>query len=110
MRKSATWGPTKEIGKTASRKTWGPGLENIRRRSSWRAFPVGSMVARTIMTSAGDDEEESGGIIDKDLLREKIEEFVVVKETATDMVCIRVKLHHGIYNRGATLYSSNESM
>lgn len=34
-------------------------------------------------------DEESGGITDKGLLIEKVVGFVVVKETATDMVCMR---------------------
>jgi len=34
-------------------------------------------------------DEESGWITDKGLLIEKVVGFVVVKETATDMVCMR---------------------
>ncbi|RDX57955.1 hypothetical protein CR513_62768, partial [Mucuna pruriens] len=84
----------------ASRKTWGPGLEKRRRRWSAWALPVGSMVARTVMASGGSerggwsegvyDAEESGGITEKTLLMEKIDGFVVVRDTATDMVCIRL--------------------
>jgi len=104
MRLSAMWGPTREMVKTASRKTWGPGLEKRRRRWSTVALPVGSMVARTVMASGGSerggwsevwetcrvyDAEESGGIVEKGLLMEKRDGFVVVRDTATDMVCIR---------------------
>jgi hypothetical protein len=34
-------------------------------------------------------DEESGGITDNGLLIEKVDGFVVVRETATDMVCMR---------------------
>lgn len=36
------------------------------------------------------DKEESGGIMEKGLSKEKTDEFVVVNDTATDMVCIRL--------------------
>lgn len=36
------------------------------------------------------DAVDSGGIVEKGLLMEKREEFVVVKDTATDMVCMRL--------------------
>lgn len=36
------------------------------------------------------DAVESGGIMEKGLLMEKMEGFVVVRDTATDMVCMRL--------------------
>ncbi|RZB85320.1 hypothetical protein D0Y65_025783 [Glycine soja] len=62
----ATWGPTRETFKTASRKTWGPGLENSWRRCSTVAFRVGSMVARSVMASGGSERGGKVGDIDHD--------------------------------------------
>lgn len=88
----------------ASLKTSGVGLENRRRRSSGWALPVGSMEERARTVSGGEErggrevgerwrvkeEVDRGGRMEKGVGKEREDGLVVERETATDMVCMRL--------------------